>query len=159
MDDWEQDKDTEDYIPGFKERDNYSMYGYSSRCTNLNIGNDYKRMQSIANHNYDNPYHIFACLLEAVGKNMTENGISNVSQDDVEIMISYAEYLKNIKAKNPTAFILGYIATKGDKDITKASFDNIKTNVMSKLRDTSVQLPDVIRYARLWSRLWSMYKL
>ena len=68
--------------------------------------------------------------------------------------IDFAKYL------NASAYIMGYIITKGgendinnlDKKLVKKVFD-----YLSQLEDESVKPPDVLRYARLWHRLKHEY--
>lgn len=58
--------------------------------------------------------------------------------------------------KNAPAYILGYYASNGGRDITKKSVDLIWKNLnqitllSTKYPNFSIKKPDVIRYARLW---------
>jgi hypothetical protein len=70
-------------------------------------------------------------------------------------MVDTARNVDKIKYKNPTAYVLGFIGSRGGVDISKASMEYAikKALPMTAEGESSVQPEDIIRYARLWLKL------
>ena len=66
-------------------------------------------------------------------------------------MCRNANSFKNARFLNPTAYILGYYITNGEKNISKSKMKTV-FSFLNKLRDDSVKKPDVVRYARFWKK-------
>jgi len=79
----------------------------------------------------------------------------DLTQDDISFMKQKLSGVDNVGLKNPTAYVLGYLATNKGK--TKALKKEIVTMVfkryMNSIEDVSVKEPDIVRYARLWTKL------
>ena len=69
-------------------------------------------------------------------------------------MISQVDNLKYVNFKNPSAYILGYIASSGGSNISESNVTYCFNSVLPFVElEAGLQLPDVIRYARLWTNL------
>ena len=67
-----------------------------------------------------------------------------------EILLSKVGNITNVQYKNPSAYILGYLAlNKGQID--KKRVKHIFNSVLPDFKEEGVTPPDVIRYARYWS--------
>ena len=69
-----------------------------------------------------------------------------IVEQDIQIMLEKAKKLNYVNFKNPSAYILGYIATKGGKELTKIQFNYVKNTILSKIIDTSINPEDILRY-------------
>ena len=66
-------------------------------------------------------------------------------------MLTHAKIIKNVEHKNPVAYILGFLATKGGRTLDKKNVMHVINNVLPEMKgDGGVEPPDVIRYARFW---------
>lgn len=92
----------------------------------------------------------FSERLDAISRNLDNNAGITIGEDDREYMIRRANTIKNIEHINPTAFILGYMATNGGKDIKVDKVKEVIEKVLPKTGNESVQPPDVVRYSRFW---------
>lgn len=79
------------------------------------------------------------------------NEYLKLGSKSLEVLTDTTAKLKDVQHKNPIAYILGYYVMK-DKDISKEKLNYIFKEVLSHIED--VKPPDVIRYARLWIRLF-----
>jgi hypothetical protein len=99
----------------------------------------------------------FVINVNNIGKELVDNNI--LINDDLEILLNSIAKINKPQHKNATAYILGYIATDKGRELTidnfKKAFNLIKKSKKYKytMDDTSVQTPDIIRYARLWLKL------
>lgn len=91
----------------------------------------------------------FKIIVDAVVNSLQPDFIARSATND---LFMAADKLQYIKFKNPTAFVLGYIATNGGGKFTPAAVAKAY-KALENVRDTSVQPPDVIRYGRLWLTL------
>jgi uncharacterized protein (UPF0248 family) len=101
------------------------------------------------------PLERFKIYVGAISHSMTENGVYDISVDDRNYMCRVASSLNNAKNLNPTAYILGFIATNGGRvssngkrEINKKKITQI-FSFLGVLNDDSVKPPDVIRYSRV----------
>lgn len=99
------------------------------------------------------PLERFRMYVDAISRNLNNWDGVNLSEQSIERLLVTAEKLEVINHKNPTAYILGFLATDGGKKLTKARFNNVIEKVLPHAQEGSVLPPDVIRYARLWENL------
>lgn len=75
-----------------------------------------------------------------------------LGEDSFRELLSKAITVPNLRFKNPTAFILGYIASsggKGDLQVEKVRF--VIDKILPKIpQGSGIEPPDVVRYARYW---------
>lgn len=76
-----------------------------------------------------------------------------LSGEDLNKLIELVDILDKPQYKNPTAYVLGYMASNGGESINKQNFNNILKTALKSVSDKSVQSEDVLRYARLWLSL------
>lgn len=94
----------------------------------------------------------FIINTNSIAKELVDNNIDI----DIEIILENIKNLDKPHLKNPTAYILGYIASRGgrklDQDSYKKALNMIKKGKKGNyaFEDTSVLQPDIIRYARIW---------
>lgn len=82
------------------------------------------------------------------------NNVNRIARDfdmddsEIQYMTETARNVTSkIEFKNPIAYVLGYIASSGGKEITVG---NVKKAFKKLKSDMAVTQPDVIRYARYW---------
>ena len=99
------------------------------------------------------PLEKFRMYVEAICRNLNNWDSINISEISIQRMLETAAQLEAVGYKNPTAYILGFIATGGGQKLTKKNFDQVISQVLTHVDDDSVLQPDIIRYARLWEKL------
>lgn len=99
------------------------------------------------------PLEKFRMYVEAICRNLNNWDSINISEISIQRMLETAAQLEAVGYKNPTAYILGFVATGGGQKLTKKNFDQVISQVLPHVDDDSVLQPDIIRYARLWEKL------
>jgi hypothetical protein len=94
----------------------------------------------------------FKETVNAIAQQLREDGF-RLSNDDITQLIENVEKLNNPQYKNPTAYLLGYVASSGGRVIDKKTVNNVFNNLLKTVSDKSVKNEDVLRYARLWYNL------
>ena len=82
--------------------------------------------------------------------------VENIDEKSIDEMIVKAADLNSVEYKNPTAYVLGFLATEGGNILSKEKFNYVINSVLphAKSDDSVSVLPaDVIRYSRLWQNL------
>lgn len=100
---------------------------------------------SKSNRVIQDPRELFQSYVNAISRRDFE-----LSEDEIATLIEKIDMLDNVEHKNPTAYILGYLASGNGKKITKTSIDKTFNDNLPGVGDKSVQKEDVLRYARLW---------
>ena len=79
----------------------------------------------------------------------------SLSQSYITKMKEKADGLKNIEDRNPTAYVLGFLASnKGtSKILDKETVLNVFKQYLPQVEDKSIKEADVVRYGRLWLNL------
>jgi len=109
------------------------------------IGDLQKRMD----REMSSPEDRFSMYVDAISRKLEGDGIVHISNTDIETMLDKIPEIKDVKYKNPTAYILGFLASRGGRSMDNVS--NIIKNVVPSVKDVGVEAPDVIRYARYWN--------
>lgn len=105
------------------------------------------------NKTIQDPILKFKCYVDIISKKLISDGIE-IGESDIEIMISMVDSLQYVSFKNPSAYIAGYIASGAGRNISETSVNYCFTKVLPLIQlDGGVQRPDIIRYARLWTKL------
>lgn len=149
--DWDIDED-DDSVQYKDEIKAFQRVGLPGDILKRTVGPDGKIDRSI-----QDPLERFQIYVDASARNLMGENIS-INEGDIKIMIEKAINLKYVHFKNPNAYILGYIASNGGKNITQKTFDYATNNALpliikSLIDKGSIRPPDVLRYARLWSNL------
>lgn len=107
------------------------------------------------------PLEKFIQSVEAICLDIRNDGI-NITNGDILEMIETASYLEHVEHKNPSAYILGFLATEGGKKLlqTEDGKKELYLKIIKKAlplidSEASVFPEDVIRYSRLWLQLYS----
>jgi hypothetical protein len=162
---WSDNEETEH----FKDDENQLQAGFSDvgrtsiadDCggTSVIISGKISDLNKDINKLTHDPLERFKIYIGAISYSMTENNIYDISVDDRNYMCRVASSLNNSKYLNPTAYILGFIATNGGRpsvnkkrEINKKKITQI-FNFLNLLNDDSVKPADVIRYSRFWLTL------
>jgi hypothetical protein len=95
----------------------------------------------------------FALYVDAISRKLNSNEEINISEDDITAMLNNIRKLKNVEHINPSAYILGYIASNGGKNMNIEKVKWVINVVSPKLDIGSVKPPDIVRYARFWMSL------
>lgn len=118
------------------------------------VGGNFGDIQKKINRMVHEPEQRFACYVDAICRNLANSDHVQLGQEDIDIMIGKIRNIKDVGKKNPTAYILGYMASRNGMRLDKNVFDNVVKRVLP-LVDASagVTPPDIIRYSRLWETL------
>jgi len=99
------------------------------------------------------PRERFTLQVNAVCNSLTENGTISLVNGEIDTILNNIEKIPNAEYKNPTAYILGYVAGVGSTraKLNRKNVENVLKNILPKIPiDSGITEPDVIRYARLW---------
>lgn len=97
-----------------------------------------------------NPLEYFQTKVDAISRNLSVKYKINISQDDINIMLRKSDLLMKVEHKNPTAYILGFLATSGGRNIDQKTVINVIKNILPFVEKNFVTAPDIIRYSKLW---------
>lgn len=130
--------------------DRVAMKGNTFLCGGTTISGNINELKRKINYITQDPEERFSCYVDAISRNLNSLG-ANISQIDIDIMLNKIKYIKNIDKKNPSAYILGYITTKGGKEIDKKQFKYVVDKVLPLIDSkNNITNEDIIRYSRLW---------
>ena len=108
------------------------------------------------------PLEKFVQSVEAIALNIDSKNKITITNNDIQEMIEKASFLQHVEHKNPSAYILGFLATKGgtQKLVTEEGNKELYEQIIEKALplvdiEASVFPEDVIRYSRLWLQLYS----
>jgi hypothetical protein len=95
----------------------------------------------------------FIINTNSIAREMVDNNILN--NNDLENILENIKNLDKPNLKNPSAYILGYIASNGGRNLDIENYKKALNIIKRKktkysLEDTSVLQPDIVRYARIW---------
>jgi hypothetical protein len=98
------------------------------------------------------PLDRFKIIVDATARNLMDSNIY-IIESDIGILLETASKLQYVHYKNPTAYLLGYIASSRGSKINKKQFNYTIDMALPLIEDSSVFPPDVLRYSRLWLNL------
>ena len=108
--------------------------------------------EGIKESNIQEPLERFISITNGISRNLMGQG-KQISERDINILIKKAYKLDKVEFKNPTAYILGYIASSGGQEIKEELFRYTVIEILPVMTEGSVLPPDILRYARLWMKL------
>src|SRR3989344_4093162 len=85
------------------------------------IGGPLEKIQERLNRTITSPEERFLEAVNAIVRTMISDGKLNLSEGDISVLLETAQNSMNIRYKNPTAYILGYVATNGGVTMDKKS--------------------------------------
>lgn len=100
------------------------------------------------------PLEHFVTVLDARARELSRYPRVGIDETQIRTMREHARKLPYPGYKNVSAFILGYLASKGGRSVEKDRFDGVMDRVYPHIDDVQAITPeDVLRYARMWTRL------
>lgn len=97
------------------------------------------------------PIERFRQRVNAIALNL-QNFDSSIDKGIIIEMLTVAADLNVVEHKNPSAYVLGYLASGGGELISIENVNYVIEKLLPHV-DESVLPPDIIRYARLWLNL------
>jgi len=98
----------------------------------------------------DDPEERFKIFVNMISLHLRGEKIISITDTNIRDMLENISRMSGIKYKNPTAYILAFLATNGGQylDIARIKeFINILPNIPEDIR-RGVEPPDLVRYAR-----------
>ena len=105
-------------------------------------------------HAMQEPIEKFKQYVKAISHNLKSKNVI-ITNNQIQEMLDSADELKNVEHKNPTAYILGFLANKMEIDSGDPLEYVIQKVLIHADEEASVQAHDVIRYSRLWENILS----
>jgi hypothetical protein len=101
------------------------------------------------------PLEKFCRKVNAICRNLNNwEEIENIDENSINIMLVKAANLDYVEYKNPSAYVLGFLASGGGNVLSKEKFSYVIKKVLPRVdSEASVLPPDVIRYSILWQKL------
>ena len=157
-DDTESDEDDYFQNNNFKDEINvYDRIGMPELEGGLNIfgniegklGDINKKLDRMSRSDEDS----FKVYVNAISRKiMSGSNIFKINNNDIVKMLKKVNSIKNIQHKNPSVYVLGYLASNKGKEITKESINKVIKEVLHEI-DGNIKGPDILRYARFWINL------
>jgi hypothetical protein len=99
-----------------------------------------------------NPIEKFKIIVDANFRKIKTTG--GLSDGDLNVMMEKISGIHLIQYKNPSAYVLGYIASKGGKELSLQRFE-LAESLIPELseKEDAITPPDIIRYAVFWVNL------
>jgi hypothetical protein len=99
-----------------------------------------------------NPIEKFKIIVDAVYNKI--KSIAGIGEGDLKVMMDKVSNINQVQYKNPPAYVLGYIASKGGREITKERL-NLAESLIPEMstKEDVITPPDIIRYAVFWINL------
>ena len=108
-------------------------------------------------HAMQEPIEKFKQYVKAISHDLKTKKV-NITNSQIQEMLDSADELKNVEHKNPTAYILGFLANKMEimSDDSLDLYEYVIQKVLIHVGEEAfVQAHDVIRYGRLWENILS----
>jgi hypothetical protein len=101
------------------------------------------------------PLERFCRKVNAISRDLNNwKELETIDENSINTMLTKATNLDSVEYKNPTAYVLGFLATGGGNVLSKEKFAYVIKKVLPHVdSDAAVLPPDVIRYATLWQKL------
>jgi len=99
------------------------------------------------------PIEIFVDSVRKIANIIIDNNYVDkkiFNSNDLDIILKNIYLFNKPEYKNPTCFILGYIATDGGRSISKEKLFKMYRLIDEIDSSTNIQPPDIIRYSTLW---------
>jgi hypothetical protein len=98
------------------------------------------------------PEDRFLINTDALCRRMNSEGITRISESDINIILEKTTLIVNLRYKNYVAYILGYLASSGGKNMKVENVKNVIDRILPHVSEEGgVQPADVVRYARFWN--------
>lgn len=100
-----------------------------------------------------NPEERLRIFVDAISRKLNGEDIVRITQEDIDTMLEKIPTIPKAKYKNPSAYILGYLASRGGKKLDPSHVKKIIRTILPHLQDSGVEPADVVRYARFWTTI------
>lgn len=135
------------------EANAYERVGAQGKLSELLIGQGaLADLQKKVNKENLTPEDRFLEAVNAISRKLNDNNLTTLSEEDINTMLEKATHLPGIKYKNPVAYILGYVATKGGRKMTPTTVKDV-IDILPSVDEGGVTPPDVVRYSRYWMNI------
>jgi hypothetical protein len=157
MDYYEEDNEYNEYNQyeeDYENEDNIQMEGEVNAFERVGLRNDFN-MIDLENLDKKNklkktPLERFYETTNAICQQLFDK--NKLSEIDIKNILENIGKIDKPEYKNATGYILGYIVSNGGNKIIKKKLLDSE-DILDNLEDKSVQIPDIIRYSRLWMNL------
>ena len=99
------------------------------------------------------PEDRFKIYIDAISRKLSNIDNVEISETNIEKMIDKVTEVNKIAFKNPTSYVLGFLASGGGRKLNINDYNFVVKKVLPYVEDTSVLPPDIIRYSLLWENL------
>lgn len=126
----------------------FERTGAGGRLGTTIVGGIIGDIQQKMSRELSTPDERFKIYVDSISRKLNLDDILSISNQDIDVMLDKADLVKGIQYVNPTAYILGFMATRGGR-----SMDNIHKIIkkLPMIGDAGVEAPDVVRYSRYWT--------
>jgi hypothetical protein len=138
-----------------------NMSGVSAILSDLGLGSITAEAHSRVRRRAKSDAERLAIDIVVVARDLDSQSGVSVSEDELVAVLTPIRQVQHPEAKNATAYLLGYFASGGGREITKEGLKKaekllLKTEKGTPTADDSlpaVTMTDVVRYARYWLSL------
>jgi hypothetical protein len=116
------------------------------------FGDDQSRINKVV----QNPKDRFSIYIDAISRSLRNIDNVTISEANIITMIEKVYLVDNIEYKNPTSYVLGFLASGGGNNLNTKNFNNTVKNILPHVTDHTIKQTDVLRYARYWVILANM---
>lgn len=127
----------------------FERTGMGGRLGTGVIGGLMGDIQKKMSRELSSPEDRFKIYVDAISRKLEGDGTVHISNQDIDAMLDKVSEIENVRYKNPTAYILGFLASRGGRNMDNVT--NVIKNVLPLIGDVGVEAPDVVRYARYWT--------
>jgi len=129
----------EDYL---MEENAFERVGVSGKLSELLSTTDEKENVT--------PEDRFLKAVDAIARGLNTDNFQ-ISQVDINTMLEKSTEITNLKFKNATAYVLGYLASDGGKNLNVEKVKFVIDKILPTIdKSSGIEPEDVIRYARFW---------
>jgi hypothetical protein len=140
--DYDNDDKGEDYQ---MEATAFERVGVSGKLSELLSTTDEKGKEN------ETPEDRFLKAVDAISRGINSEGVIQISQEDINVMLEKTTGISNVKHKNATCYVLGYLASEGGKSLNPEKVSLVINKILPNIdKSSGIEPEDVIRYARFW---------
>ena len=136
----------------------FERAGPEDACGGTVIGIEWAKnvqeMHRMINRELQNPRDRFKYKVGLICSQLNAEGIFDIGRNLKNTICTLADRIPENKIRyfNPSAYVLGYLATNGGRIENKLTVNNV-LNKINLIEDDTVKKPDVIRYMRYLLKL------
>jgi hypothetical protein len=96
---------------------------------------------------------MFIINIDKVSRDINRQREGTISTQSIEFLVDTARKIPNIEFKNPTAYVLSYLITFGNREITQRRLDEMYELLQRLETKEDLVKVDLVRYSRFWSNV------